>query len=102
MKLAAGIETDLQEAAAVVDRQAATLAPPLTALISELHRHPPRLVVTCARGSPKHRNGIPPRAQSERTVVRSNFAIRSQRRPDRDCRDGAILRRDYGGICKRS
>jgi len=54
MKLAAGIETDLQEAAAVVDRQAATLAPPLTALISELHRHPPRLVVTCARGSSAH------------------------------------------------
>ena len=54
MKLAAGIETDLQEAATVVDRQAATLAPPLTALISELHRHPPRLVVTCARGSSAH------------------------------------------------
>src|SRR5262249_57475961 len=36
------------------DKEGATLAPPLTALISELHRQPPRLVVTCARGSSAH------------------------------------------------
>jgi glutamine---fructose-6-phosphate transaminase (isomerizing) len=54
MKLAAGIETDLQEAAAAVDKQTTALAAPLAALISRLHRCPPRLVVTCARGSSAH------------------------------------------------
>jgi len=54
MKLAAGIEKDLQEAAGVVDRQATVLAPSLADLVTELHRHPPRVVVTCARGSSAH------------------------------------------------
>src|SRR5215470_15224884 len=91
MKLAAGIETDLQEAAAVVDRQAATLAPPLTALISELHRQPPRLVVTCARGSSAHaatfakhlielRLGIPVAAAAPNiaTVYRRALSLKGQ------------------------
>jgi glucosamine--fructose-6-phosphate aminotransferase (isomerizing) len=54
MKLAAGMESDLQEAAAAVERQTNVLAAPATALIRELSRHPPRVVVTCARGSSAH------------------------------------------------
>ena len=50
MKLAAGMESDLQEAAAAVERQTKVLAAPATALSRELSRHPPRVVVTCARG----------------------------------------------------
>jgi glucosamine--fructose-6-phosphate aminotransferase (isomerizing) len=51
MKIAAGMESDLREAAAAVDRQASVLAAPLASLIGELNRRPPRVVVTCARGS---------------------------------------------------
>src|SRR6516165_11381214 len=54
MKLAAGMESDLQDAAAAVERQTNVLAAPTTALIRELSRHPPRVVVTCARGSSAH------------------------------------------------
>ena len=54
MKLAAGMESDLQEAAAAVERQTSVLAAPTMALIRELTRHPPRVVVTCARGSSAH------------------------------------------------
>ena len=54
MKLAAGMESDLREAAAAVDRQAPILAPPLAALIDEINRRRPRVVVTCARGSSAH------------------------------------------------
>jgi glutamine---fructose-6-phosphate transaminase (isomerizing) len=54
MKLTAGIESDLQEAPAVVDRQAAIIAAPLAALVAQLQRHPPQIVVTCARGSSAH------------------------------------------------
>jgi glutamine---fructose-6-phosphate transaminase (isomerizing) len=52
--LAAGIESDLQEAAAAVDRQSAVLTAPVNALIGELNRCQPRVVVTCARGSSAH------------------------------------------------
>jgi glutamine---fructose-6-phosphate transaminase (isomerizing) len=54
MKLAAGMETDLREAAAAVDRQSAMLAAPLACLHGEINRYRPRLVVTCARGSSAH------------------------------------------------
>ena len=54
MKLAAGMESDLQEAAAAVERQTNVLVAPATALIRELGRHRPRVVVTCARGSSAH------------------------------------------------
>jgi glutamine---fructose-6-phosphate transaminase (isomerizing) len=54
MKLAAGMESDLQDAAAAVERQTNVLAAPTTTLIRELSRHPPRVVVTCARGSSAH------------------------------------------------
>jgi glucosamine--fructose-6-phosphate aminotransferase (isomerizing) len=54
MKLAAGMESDLQEAAAAVERQTTVLAAPITALIHELNDQPPRVVVTCARGSSAH------------------------------------------------
>jgi len=54
MKIAAGMESDLQEAAAAVDRQASILAAALATLIRELSRRPPGVVVTCARGSSAH------------------------------------------------
>lgn len=54
MKLAAGMESDLREAAAAVERQTNVLAAPVQALIGALSRRPPRLVVTCARGSSAH------------------------------------------------
>lgn len=54
MKLAAGMESDLQEAAAAVEQQTNVLAAPVAALVGELSRRPPRLVVTCARGSSAH------------------------------------------------
>ena len=54
MKLAAGMESDLHEAAAAVDRQSIVLAAPVKALIGELKRCQPRVVVTCARGSSAH------------------------------------------------
>jgi len=50
----AGIENDLQEVAAAVDRQIASLAAPLSRLIEQLDRHRPEVVVTCARGSSAH------------------------------------------------
>jgi glutamine---fructose-6-phosphate transaminase (isomerizing) len=45
---------ELREAPAAVARQAAMLAEPLGELAQRLHRHPPRVVVTCARGSSAH------------------------------------------------
>jgi glucosamine--fructose-6-phosphate aminotransferase (isomerizing) len=54
MKLAAGMENDLREAAPAVEAQSATLAAPMAALIGEINRHRPRVVVTCARGSSAH------------------------------------------------
>jgi glutamine---fructose-6-phosphate transaminase (isomerizing) len=54
VRLAAGMESDLHEAAAAVDRQSTALAAPVNALIGELNRCRPRVVVTCARGSSAH------------------------------------------------
>ncbi len=54
MQFAAGMESDLQEAPAAVEGQTNVLAEPVTALIRELRRDPPRVVVTCARGSSAH------------------------------------------------
>jgi glucosamine--fructose-6-phosphate aminotransferase (isomerizing) len=54
MTLAAGMDSDLREAAAAVERQTNILAAPIKALIDELNRQPPRVVVTCARGSSAH------------------------------------------------
>ena len=81
MKLAAGMESDLQDVAAAVERQTNVLAAPTTTLIRELSRHPPRVVVTCARGSSAHaatfakhlielRLGIPVAAAAPEPCVR--------------------------------
>ncbi len=91
MKLAAGMESDLQEAAAAVERQTNVLAAPTTALIGELSRHPPRVVVTCARGSSAHaatfakhlielRLGIPVAAAAPNiaTVYRRALSLKGQ------------------------
>ena len=91
MKLAAGMESDLQEAAAAVERQTNVLAAPTTALIRELTRHPPRVVVTCARGSSAHaatfakhlielRLGIPVAAAAPNiaTVYRRALSLKGQ------------------------
>ena len=48
------MEAELREAPAAVARQAAALAAPLAELLAHLARRPPRLVVTCARGSSAH------------------------------------------------
>jgi len=45
------IATDLREAPDAVRRQSKTLARPLTKLVALLRNSPPRVVVTCARGS---------------------------------------------------
>jgi glucosamine--fructose-6-phosphate aminotransferase (isomerizing) len=91
MKLAAGMESDLQEAAAAVERQTNVLAAPTAALIRELNRHPPRVVVTCARGSSAHaatfakhlielRLGIPVAAAAPNiaTVYRRALSLKGQ------------------------
>ena len=85
------MESDLQEAAAAVERQTNILAAPLAALIRELHRHPPRVVVTCARGSSAHaatfakhliefRLGIPVAAAAPNiaTVYRRALSLKGQ------------------------
>jgi glucosamine--fructose-6-phosphate aminotransferase (isomerizing) len=91
MKLAAGMESDLREAAAAVERQTSVLAAPTTALIRELGRHPPSVVVTCARGSSAHaatfakhlielRLGIPVAAAAPNiaTVYRRALSLKGQ------------------------
>jgi glucosamine--fructose-6-phosphate aminotransferase (isomerizing) len=91
MKLAAGMESDLQEAAAAVARQTNVLAAPMTTLIRELSRHTPRVVVTCARGSSAHaatfakhlielRLGIPVAAAAPNiaTVYRRALTLKGQ------------------------
>jgi glucosamine--fructose-6-phosphate aminotransferase (isomerizing) len=91
MKPADGIESDLQEVAAAVDRQAFSLAAPLADLITELRRHPPSVVVTCARGSSAHaatftkhlielRLGVPVAAAAPNitTVYRRSLNLRNQ------------------------
>jgi glutamine---fructose-6-phosphate transaminase (isomerizing) len=54
MRRAAGMENDLQEVAAAVERQMQSLAAPLSGLVAQLGRHGPEVVVTCARGSSAH------------------------------------------------
>ena len=54
MTLAAGMESDLREAALAVERQTNVLAAPMKRLIGELNRQRPAVVVTCARGSSAH------------------------------------------------
>jgi glutamine---fructose-6-phosphate transaminase (isomerizing) len=54
MKLAAGMESDLREAAAAVERQSDVLSAPVKALTGALNRQPPSVVITCARGSSAH------------------------------------------------
>ena len=91
MKFAAGMESDLREAAAAVDRQAASLAVPLAALIGEINRRRPRVVVTCARGSSAHaatfakhlfelRLGVPVAAAAPNiaTVYRRRLELKDQ------------------------
>ena len=48
------IADELREAPHAVERQAAALVPPLRALAARLRARPPRVVVTCARGSSAH------------------------------------------------
>ncbi len=48
------IAQELHEAPQALRRQARELAVPLAELATSLNRHPPRLVVTCARGSSAH------------------------------------------------
>jgi glucosamine--fructose-6-phosphate aminotransferase (isomerizing) len=50
----AGMQVELHEAAAAVQRQMQSLVKPLAALIERLVREPPAIVVTCARGSSAH------------------------------------------------
>jgi glutamine---fructose-6-phosphate transaminase (isomerizing) len=45
---------EFREAPAAVRRQAQELARPIAELVAALHRAPPRVVVTCARGSSAH------------------------------------------------
>lgn len=52
--IAAGMQGELHQAAAAVERQARSLAAPLTALIARLRARRPDVVVTCARGSSAH------------------------------------------------
>ncbi len=49
-----GMAAELREAPQAVERQAQSLAAPLTELAERLKRKPPRVVVTCARGSSAH------------------------------------------------
>src|SRR5439155_2159872 len=48
------VAQELHEAPQALRRQARELAVPLAELATALNRHPPRLVVTCARGSSAH------------------------------------------------
>lgn len=45
------VMTEMREAPAVVRRQRDAMAEPLNELVNHLDRRPPRLIVTCARGS---------------------------------------------------
>jgi glucosamine--fructose-6-phosphate aminotransferase (isomerizing) len=45
---------EIREAPEAVERQAAALRAPLAELVARLQRRPPRVVVTCARGSSAH------------------------------------------------
>jgi len=49
-----GMAAELREAPLAVERQAEGLKRPLAELVTRLRRHPPAVVVTCARGSSAH------------------------------------------------
>jgi glucosamine--fructose-6-phosphate aminotransferase (isomerizing) len=91
MRLAAGMESDLRDVAATVERQADVLAAPMKALIGAFNVQPPRVVVTCARGSSAHaatfakhlfelRLGIPVAAAAPNiaTVYRRELNLKDQ------------------------
>jgi glucosamine--fructose-6-phosphate aminotransferase (isomerizing) len=91
MKVAAGMESDLREAAAAVERQSNVLTAPVKDLTGELNRQPPRVVITCARGSSAHaatfakhlfelRLGIPVAAAAPNiaTVYRRELNLKDQ------------------------
>lgn len=48
------MRAEIGEAPGAVERQEAVLAAPLADLVAQLKRRPPRVVVTCARGSSAH------------------------------------------------
>jgi glutamine---fructose-6-phosphate transaminase (isomerizing) len=48
------MRAEIQEAPGAVERQAEALREPLADLVARLKRRPPRVVVTCARGSSAH------------------------------------------------
>ena len=48
------MSAEIREAPEAVARQARALGPPLADLVARLRRHPPKVVVTCARGSSAH------------------------------------------------
>src|SRR5262245_44750114 len=48
------MEAESSESPDAVQRQAQALAAPLTELLRRLRRHPPSVVLTCARGSSAH------------------------------------------------
>jgi glucosamine--fructose-6-phosphate aminotransferase (isomerizing) len=86
-----GMAAELQAASAAVQRQAQILARPLTELVARLARKPPRVAVTCARGSSahaatfgkhliEHRLGIPvaAAAPSIATVYRRQLRLEGQ------------------------
>jgi glucosamine--fructose-6-phosphate aminotransferase (isomerizing) len=53
-RLATHMETEIHETPDVVRRQASLLAAPVAELLRRLKRAPPRVIVTCARGSSAH------------------------------------------------
>jgi glutamine---fructose-6-phosphate transaminase (isomerizing) len=53
-RISAVMDAEFREAAAAVERQSEALAEPLARLVSTIARRPPRLAVTCARGSSAH------------------------------------------------
>lgn len=54
VKAPLGMEGELREAAAAVERQAQSLAAPVRRLVERLAQYPPKVIVTCARGSSGH------------------------------------------------
>jgi glutamine---fructose-6-phosphate transaminase (isomerizing) len=88
---AAGMQSELHEAAAAVARQAQVLSEPLAALAERLQRRQPDVVVTCARGSSAHAAtfakhlierhlGVPVAAAAPNiaTVYRQSLTLRGQ------------------------
>src|SRR6188474_2701970 len=85
------MEVESREAPEVLRRQGDLLERPITDLVAALSRRPPRLVVTCARGSSAHaatfgkhlverRIGIPVSAAAPNiaSIYRTTLALRDQ------------------------